>query len=1238
VLLSGEAGVGKSGVMLQVVDALRAAGTAVLAFRIDRLEPCVLPDDVGTQLGLPGSPPGVLSAIAQQRACVLVIDQLDAVSLASGRNPQFFDCIHEMVRQAEKHPNIRLLMACRKFDLENDHRLRRLAGPQSAADEVPVGRLSKDVVERVVAGLGVDAGRLSKKQWELLALPLHLSLLAETIGSAHVDVVGFGTAKELYDLYWDRKQDLIRERKGQTVSHWTDVIDTLCEHMSAHQILSAPAAILDAYSQDARVMASEHVLVLESGRYAFFHEGFFDYAFARRFAARGQHVLELLRSGEQHLFRRAQVRQLLLHERDTDRARYLSDLRALLSSEDIRFHIKEVVFALLAQVPDPEEDEWSVLAPVLLTGSKRTRPNVLGDPLSRGVWDVIYRSTAWFELVDRLGCVERWLRDEDDAVVDLTVRLLAKVQKALPGRVAQLLDACVCTSEPWKGRLTFLMSFGEADAGRPLFDLFLRFLRDGLLDDADFWMVIYSVPERHPGWACEAIGCYLDRCLALSSARGQANPFAGDPPAIPHNEVALKVLSGSAEGDPASFIGSLLPFIIRVLDATARKDGEPPWSDPLWTSPSYGGGGRRIGEALFEATEQALRSLAAGEPETLAPVAARLSGLDYNATQFLVVRAYAANGAQYADEAADYLCERPARLETGYGLCGGGSWGLTHWATRQLLEAITPHCSECRLRDLERVVLAYYPPWERTRDGIRFRGCAQSVLLQGFVEHRRSELVRRRLHELQRKFGDHIAERPQAVEIGFVGSPISDDAAGKMTDEQWLRAIARYDREEMRERRDGRSVGGARQLAEVLEGRTKSEPERFARLACTFPEQAHPCYLNAVLRGLRDAGLALDALLQVCLRGHALPARPCGRWICQLLADLADRPLPQEALDLIVWYATESPDPERELWRTEAASGQFFCGGDILTAGIKSVRGTAAEALRDVIFGDGERITYLKPTLERLVRDPSIAVRSCVAGTLIAVLKYDPPLAIRLFQQLCDTEDVLLNTHYVERFLCYAGPNHYGELLGIIRRMITSDNAEVQTVGARQACVASLGLKEARPLADECMSGTKPLRMGAAQVFAANVAHPTFRSRCVEGLTTLFEDADGDIRSEAAHCFKTFEGEELGDYVGLIEAFVSSPAFPAHHESLTRALGSSTAKLPDVTCTVCERLLDAAGPDVSDIRTRAAYTGHQLWKLVLRVYCTATNEEARSRCLDLIDRMLQMGVYGLHDALALHDR
>ena len=90
--------------------------------------------------------------------------------------------------------------------------------------------------------------------------------------------------------------------------------------------------------------------------------------------------------------------------------------------------------------------------------------------------------------------------------------------------------------------------------------------------------------------------------------------------------------------------------------------------------------------------------------------------------------------------------------------------------------------------------------------------------------------------------------------------------------------------------------------------------------------------------------------------------------------------VPVEALDLVVWYATHDPDPQQELWRTPASpGGEPFYGGDILGHGMNTARGAAARALARLIESDPERMEYLKPALQKMVQDPSIAVKSCVA-------------------------------------------------------------------------------------------------------------------------------------------------------------------------------------------------------------------------------------------------------------------
>ena len=103
-LVSGKAGVGKTSTISQTLSHIEDRNWPKLALRVDRLEVSTTPTQLGESAGLPASPVSVLAAVAEGRDCLLVIDQMDAVSLASGRNPEFFDCIGAMLQQARQFP------------------------------------------------------------------------------------------------------------------------------------------------------------------------------------------------------------------------------------------------------------------------------------------------------------------------------------------------------------------------------------------------------------------------------------------------------------------------------------------------------------------------------------------------------------------------------------------------------------------------------------------------------------------------------------------------------------------------------------------------------------------------------------------------------------------------------------------------------------------------------------------------------------------------------------------------------------------------------------------------------------------------------------------------------------------------------------------------------------------------------------------------------------------------------
>jgi hypothetical protein len=469
VVVVGTAGAGKSAGLRQAVQEIEAENWAVLGFRLDRLEGFASTAEIGQQLDLGLSPVAALAAAAGQRPSVLVIDQLDAVSLASGRMPLRFDVVADLVREAAAFPQMRVLLACRAFDVDNDHRIRQLVSSEGVA-RLEVCPLSDDQVDTSVQAMGLAAELLTVTQRSLLRLPLNLVLLS--VIADQDDALEFASASGLLNAYWERKRRDCANRR-QPPPRFAPVIAALANAMSARQQLTASVSVLDEndLTTDADVLASEHVLVRDGRRYAFFHEAFFDYAFARLWVNRGESLVGFLLADVQELFRRAQVRQILLYIRDEDPARFVREVEASLTHPDIRFHIKAVVLALLRSLPDPSVNEWHLVERLM----------AVEGPVATHLLTAV-RTLPWFDRMDAEGAIAGWLATEDDTVRARTMDVVLGAIKDRPDRLAELIAPYAGRISQYPGWLAWITRFANVYESRPLFELVLEAVRRGDYD------------------------------------------------------------------------------------------------------------------------------------------------------------------------------------------------------------------------------------------------------------------------------------------------------------------------------------------------------------------------------------------------------------------------------------------------------------------------------------------------------------------------------------------------------------------------------------------------------------------------------------------------------------------------------------------------------------------------------------------------------------------------------------
>lgn len=475
-----------------------------------------------------------------------------------------------------------------------------------------------------------------------------------------------------------------------------------------------------------------------------------------------------------------------------------------------------------------------------------------------------------------------------------------------------------------------------------------------------------------------------------------------------------------------------------------------------------------------------------------------------------------------------------------------------------------------------------------------------------------------------------------------------------MTDGQWIRAMEKYSKKRDRQTYESWRKGGCDELAGALRADAAKNKSRFAALALKMPIELPPTFFARLLDGLVETEppkegspenseatrlLDTETMVLVLRRIHGLPGQPCGREISWAVRKLADRPLPDELLEMISHYAINDPDPREEVWKTPAAGGTPYYGGDPEFAGLNCNRGAAADTLAKLLFADKNRWAKIQHAIKSVSRDRSLAVRTMAIECLTAALNVDRNWPVEEFLNLSKGGEEILGGHNADWFLHYTSMMHYEKLRSLLLQMLKSNDEKVRKVGASRITVAALHEKAPESDLAEVLRGDAVCRAAAAHIFSDGLGYDPVRDKCREHLKKLFHDPEKSVRDITDHCFRKLSDEQLAKESDLISEFINSNAFADDAAQLCLALKDSTVLLPDVVCSVAEKLIqihrERHGQQAFD---RFFSSGHYIAELIVRLYQQTTDATIKSHCLDIIDEMLRVEIWGADGELEKAER
>lgn len=432
-MLIDKPGSGKTVVMAQVLHKLEAKAIAVLAIKSDYLSGIKTDTDLQRRLDLPASIEKCVRALAAEEKVVILIDQLDALSVSLSQDFSALDTIYSLILTLIQIDNVRVVISCREFDLHFDPRLSTLEHQQYRS--FTLSSLTPEQVVEPLEAVGLkNKSILTSKMMQLLSVPLHLRIFAELLLHQDQEILSeeFYSLQQLYDRLWDE------HILSATIPHLNETINVLVESMQNQHQLSVPIGVLD---KDVHKQAVIHLLRVnfirkEKGNYVFFHQTFFDYCYARRFIAEGLSLTEVTFKSSQGLFERSQMLQVLAYLRLSNPQKYLTEISTLLFSGNLRVHLRILLIEWFASLPDPNQDE-RVIAGKLLHNSQDQ-----GDFLNAA-----QGNTRWFDKLND-GFIASLLHNGDEQKVSLASR------NYLSSLITQRTDQILSLLEPYQGRST----------------------------------------------------------------------------------------------------------------------------------------------------------------------------------------------------------------------------------------------------------------------------------------------------------------------------------------------------------------------------------------------------------------------------------------------------------------------------------------------------------------------------------------------------------------------------------------------------------------------------------------------------------------------------------------------------------------------------------------------------------------------------------------------------------------
>ena len=295
---------------------------------------------------------------------VIVLDQLDALRWTQANSTEALSVCTELIGQVrhfnqDRKHKILVVFVCRVYDLENDNNIKLLFEKKSDKEEndwikIRIKNFDEDVVRKII-GEGYD--RLTSKLKKILQIPSNLYIWQHLDKEdSYSECV---TTSHLIEKWYEqicRKSITVGIQEKTVMDTQNSIVDML-DKMGR---LYAPRQRLRVENAGLDYLISCEMILVQKEKVGFVHQSILDYFMSKRMTEKyydGQSIEEVIgEKDKQTPSRRYQVQMFLQNILDYDTAEFIGAGEQLLVSKKVRYYMKFILYELLGQRFEPDEN------------------------------------------------------------------------------------------------------------------------------------------------------------------------------------------------------------------------------------------------------------------------------------------------------------------------------------------------------------------------------------------------------------------------------------------------------------------------------------------------------------------------------------------------------------------------------------------------------------------------------------------------------------------------------------------------------------------------------------------------------------------------------------------------------------------------------------------------------------------------------------------------------------------